>query len=60
MTLELTTAQAAALTDLLHDTLGSMSVEIRHTDSPGFRTGLRERRDALRAIHDQLSRTAVA
>jgi hypothetical protein len=59
MTLELTTTQAAALADLLQDTLGSMSVEIRHTDSPGFRTGLRERRDALRAIHDQLSGSSV-
>ena len=59
MTLELTTAQAAALSDLLHETLGSMSVEIRHTDSPGFRSGLRERRDALRAIHAQLSGSSV-
>lgn len=59
MTLELTHAQATALSGLLQEALGNMSVEIRHTDSPGYRNGLRERRDALRAIQTQLAGVAV-
>ncbi len=54
MQLTLTESQAAELRDLLDGALGDMSSEIADTDNAGYRVGLKERRDALRAVRDQL------
>jgi hypothetical protein len=53
--IELTEAQATTLLDMLDLHLGNMSTEIAATDNPGYRRGLRERRDHLRFV-----RTALA
>jgi hypothetical protein len=55
MQIEITDGDALVLRDVLTAWLGEVSTEIRHTDNPGVRTGLRERRDSVRRIHDLLS-----
>lgn len=55
MHLELTDAQSAALRDFLERQLGDLSMEISHTDNPGFRKTLVERRDLLRGVHAALA-----
>lgn len=59
MKLELTAPEAEALRDLIDTALANMSVEIRHTDSREFREGLRQRREALRAVLAQLNGVPV-
>lgn len=58
MNIEISDAQATVLRDLLDTRIGSLSSEIRHTDAPAYREGLREERDQLRAV--LLSITPVA
>lgn len=58
MHIELTDDEVIALRETLTSWLGELSVEIRHTDDPGFRSGLRARRDSLRSVRDRLSMAA--
>ena len=60
MRLELTQFQADELAELLESTIGSMAAEIHHTDSPDYRAGLRQRREALRQIRAQLDELLVS
>lgn len=55
--IDLTDAQATTLLDLLDAHLGDMSTEIAATDNPGYRKGLRERRDQLRSVRAALAGT---
>ncbi len=50
MLIELTEAQRAALQELLRTSLADLSSEIADTDNPGYRSGLRERREALQSV----------
>ena len=59
MTIELTEPQAAALREVLEARVGNLSSEIRHTDSPRVRQELREERDLLKAVVEQLLATAA-
>jgi hypothetical protein len=54
MQIEITEAEAVVLRDVLDTWLGEVSAEIRHTDNPEVRSGLRERRDRVRRVHDLL------
>jgi len=54
MQIEITEDQAVVLRDLLDTWLGDVSAEIRHTDNPGVRNGLRERRDCIRGVREQM------
>ena len=54
MQIEITEDQALVLRDVLDTWLGDVSAEIRHTDNPGVRSGLRERRDCIRKVRDQI------
>lgn len=55
MTIELTNAESTALRELLERHLGDMLAEIAHTDSPTFRSRLREEREQLRSVREKLS-----
>ena len=55
MQLELNDDEARALHDVLTSFLSNLPSEIRHTDNPAFRTGLRERRDELVRIRNRLN-----
>ena len=55
MQIELTEDEARDLRDVLSSWLGGVSTEIRHTDNPGLRNGLRSRRDSLRRVRDRLT-----
>jgi hypothetical protein len=55
MQIEITEDQALVLRDVLDTWLGDVSAEIRHTDNPGVRNGLRERRDCIRGVRDQIA-----
>jgi hypothetical protein len=55
MQLQLTEQEAALLHELLGWRLGSLSVEISHTDNPDYRRGLRAQRDSLRRIYQALA-----
>lgn len=55
MQIEIAEDEAAVLRDVLTTWLADVSTEIRHTDSPAVRNGLRERRDAIRRVHDRLT-----
>ena len=55
MQIEITEDQALVLRDVLDTWLGDVSAEIRHTDNPGVRSGLRERRDCIRKVRDQVA-----
>ena len=55
MQLELNDDEAQALHDVLTSFLSNLPSEIRHTDSPTFRSGLRERRDELVRIRNRLT-----
>ncbi len=59
MQLELNDDEALALHEVLTTFLSNLPSEIRHTDNPAFRMGLRERRDELARIRGRLS-TAMA
>jgi hypothetical protein len=54
MQIEITDGDALVLRDVLTAWLGEVSTEIRHTDNPSVRMGLRERRDSVRRIRDRL------
>jgi hypothetical protein len=54
MQIEITEEQARVLLDVLDTWLGDVSAEIRHTDNPGVRSGLRERRDCVRGVREQI------
>ena len=59
MTIELTASQASALREVLDTRLGNLSSEIRHTDSPRVRQELRDEREALREVAQQLQEVAA-
>jgi len=50
MMIELTDAQRAELRELLRGSLSDLSSEIADTDNPGYRSGLRDRRDVLQSV----------
>lgn len=52
--ISLTDEQAAALHDLLERVLSDLSFEIASTDLKSFRDGIKDQRDQLKAIQDQL------
>lgn len=54
MNIDLTDVQAAELAQLLDHEIVDLAVEIRRTDSPQYRVGLRQRRTALREIREML------
>lgn len=54
-TLELSDKQQEILSDVLKNVLGSLSYEISDTDLSTFKDQLKEKRDELRAIADQLN-----
>ena len=54
MQIEILDGDALVLRDVLTAWLGEVSTEIRHTDNPSVRLGLRERRDSMRRIRDLL------
>jgi hypothetical protein len=54
MNIEITRDEADALHDVLSRWLADASTEIRHTDSPTVRSGLRTRREAMRRVRDLL------
>jgi len=54
MQIEILDGDAIVLRDVLTAWLGEVSTEIRHTDNPSVRLGLRERRDSVRRIRDLL------
>ena len=54
-TLELTDIQKELLADVLQKVLGDMSYEISDTDLSSYKDQLKERRDELKGIADQLS-----
>ena len=54
MQIEILDGDAMVLRDVLTAWLGEVSTEIRHTDNPSVRLGLRERRDSVRRIRDLL------
>ncbi len=55
MHLDITADQASVLRDMLNARLADLAVEIRHTDSPAVRAGLRERRESIRGLLEQLA-----
>lgn len=55
MQIELTDDEVRDLHDVLSSWLGGVSTEIRHTDNPRVRSGLRTRRDTLRRVRDRLA-----
>ncbi len=57
MLIELTEAQRTALQELLRTSLADLSSEIADTDNPGYRSGLRERREALQSVLSLLDGT---
>lgn len=59
MTIELDAAQRAAVTAVLRQRLGNLSSEIRHTDSPRVRQELRDERELLRGVLEQLEALAA-
>jgi hypothetical protein len=60
MHLQLTEDECAVLRELLEWRLGSLSVEISHTDNPDYRRGLREHRETLRRIRDALTAASAS
>ena len=59
MTIQLDAAQRAAVTAVLRQRLGNLSSEIRHTDSPRVRQELRDERELLRGVLEQLEALAA-
>jgi hypothetical protein len=55
MQIDISEDEARVLRDVLDTWLGEVSAEIRHTDNPQVRSGLRERRDSVRRVHDLLA-----
>ena len=53
-TVELNDQQQELLVEILDKVLGDLSYEIADTDLHSFKTQLKERRDALKAINDSL------
>lgn len=54
VTLELSDAQQEMLGEVIDKVLGDLSYEIADTDLLSFKDQLKERRDALKVIADQL------
>ena len=54
ITLTLTDQQQALLTDTLQNALGDLSYEIANTDSSTYKQTLKEKREVLKSIADQL------
>ena len=54
MQIEIRDADAVVLRDVLDTWIGEVSAEIRHTDNPGVRDRLRDRRASVRRLLDQL------
>jgi hypothetical protein len=50
MQLEIDDGDALVVRDVLSAWLGEVSAEIRHTDNPGVRERLRDRRDSVRRV----------
>lgn len=55
MVIELDEQQRRILLDLVDTRLSHLSSEIRHTDSPSVRQGLRDDREVLRKLSEQLA-----
>ena len=55
VSLNLTDTEQTLLSEVLDKVLGDLSYEISDTDAHDFRKQLKERREALKAIADQLS-----
>lgn len=51
--------QQAVLLDLINSRLSNLPAEIRHTDNPEFRQGLRDERELLLSVVQALSPTAA-
>jgi hypothetical protein len=58
MNIELTEPQRTELQELLRGSLADLSSEIADTDNPGYRNGLRERRDVLQSVLSLLDEPA--
>jgi hypothetical protein len=54
MQFDINDGDALVLRDVLTAWLGEISSEIRHTDNPGVRERLRDRRDSVRRVLDEL------
>lgn len=54
MVLELTPEEVTLLGELLNEAVRDLGPEIHHTDSRQYRTELKKRREALRALHERL------
>ncbi len=52
--LELTEQQQQVLNEVLEITLSDLSMEISHTDQKDYRDRLKQRREALKSIHESL------
>lgn len=52
--IELTDEQQQILVDVIKNVLGDMSYEIADTDNSEFKDKLKQRRDSLKSIADQL------
>lgn len=59
ITITLTDIQASTVRDALHRYLSDLSMEISDTDSKDYRDMLKERREHLRALVDQLPAAAA-
>jgi hypothetical protein len=57
MRIDIPDHDARVLHEVLTDWLADASTEIRHTDNPGVRARLRERREGIRRVVDALSDT---
>lgn len=55
MVIDLDVEECRVLRDLVDVRLGSLSSEIRHTDSPSVRQGLRDEREVLRGLVARLA-----
>ena len=55
MEIPLTDEEVAALRDLLDAHFRELTAEISHTDNPGFRQRLREKRDVLLGVRQRLT-----
>jgi len=59
MRIHLSDVQAVELAQLLDHEIVDLGVEIRRTDSPAYRVGLRQRRTALREIREMIGAPAL-
>ncbi|HWC34462.1 MAG TPA: hypothetical protein VG650_06495 [Mycobacteriales bacterium] len=54
MNIDLNDDDALVLRAYLEGCLSELYAEISHTDNPAFRQQLKDRRDALRRVHDRI------